>query len=71
MLNLIFAFVGWFILCGWACSLLWLVWLIYRYDKAEKAFWEEHGAEIATKAGEMIAAKIEERRKEAKNNDNT
>ena len=68
-LNLIFTFVGWFILCGWGCSLLWLVWLIHNYHKTEKAFWDAHREKIEAQAREIVDAQIEERRKENANAD--
>ena len=70
-LNLIFTFVGWFILCGWGCSLLWLVWLIYNYHKAEKAFWDAHREKIEAQAREIVDAQIEKRRMETKDDNNS
>ena len=70
-LNLIFTFVGWFILCGWGCSLLWLVWLILNYRKTEKAFLNEYEEKLVKQAKEIAMQKLEERRKETKDDNNS
>ncbi len=64
MLNTILTCIGWFILCGWAFSLIFLVWLIIQYRKVEKEFWNVHMPDIK--------AQIEQRkrRKEAEDANN-
>ena len=70
-LNLIFTFVGWFILCSWGCCLVWVTWLILNCHKIEKAFLNEYEEKLVKQAKEIVRQKLEERRKETKDDNNS